>query len=336
MKILLRLFVLYLIMCNPVLADRREQTLLEYGTQCAREIGEIPPFDCNSGTNIPITIDGKPPHRDESPNRCDRPSLLHPYQDWPGQCIPYSRILNLSRGNTQISAYCRQEKLRKNAMPHFDEVDIVLHHAGNGKTCWFQSQSSKPGADGIDASRVPPPNEKTPPNGRLSAVEFWKTPADTAKQNCMSCHDSGPYIFSPYIGQVWDQVPTDPWGKYSSIGPALAHPPLLVISTPGNACIGCHRIGSDKSCDVYLPFSTGMSTLSTGERAQGNNQLANSYPLSHWMPVDNNMSHAEWDAANIRSVKALLSCCTDKGRKDPDCKFTPIATGSAPQPRNSK
>jgi len=335
MKILLRLFALYLIMCNPVLADRREQTLLEYGAQCAREIGEIPPFDCNSGTNIPITIDGKPPGQDESPKRCDRPSLLHPYQDWPGQCIPYSRILNLSRGNTQISAYCRQEKLRKDPKPDFDEVDIVLHHAGNGKTCWFQSQPKRPGADGIDASRVPPPNEKTPPRGRLSAVEFWKTPAETAKQNCMSCHDAGPYIFSPYIGQVWDQVPTDPWGKYSSIGPAFAHAPLLVISTPGNACIGCHRIGSDKSCDVYLPFSAGRRTLTMGERTPGNSQLANSYPLSHWMPIDNNMSHAEWDAANIRSVDALLFCCLDKNRKDPGCKFTPIATGEKTRERSA-
>lgn len=326
MKLILRLLALCVATSGTVFAEKHVQTILEYGAQCAREIGEIPPFDCNSGTNIPITVNGKPPGPQESPTRCDKPSLLHPYVDWPGQCIPYSKILNLSRGSTQISAYCRQDKLRTDPKPYYDEVDIVLHHAGNGKTCWFQSlHQPDPKVDGINASRVPPPNEKTPPPGHPSAVAFWKSPAETAKQNCMSCHDAGPYIFSPYIWQVWDKVPTDPWGKYSSIGQAFAHESVLVIATPGNTCIGCHRIGSSKSCDVYVPFSADRPTLSTGKRPFGNNKLANSYPLSHWMPPDNNLSESEWSAANIKSVDAILSCCNNKGHGDPNCNFSPIS-----------
>jgi hypothetical protein len=342
MKVVLWLCALYVIITGEVFAGQHEQTLPEYGAQCAREIGEIPPFDCNSGTNIPITINGKRPGQNESPNRCDRPSLLHPDQDTGGQCIPYSKILNLSRGDSQISVYCRRETLRADQSPFYDEVDIVLHHAGNGKTCWFTSRpppqhnvddpkpscSSPAGckAVGLDASRVPPPNEKTPPPGHVSAVEFWQTPASTAQHACMSCHDAGPYIYSPYIGQVWNQVPTDPWGKYSSIGPAFARRPLMVINPPGNTCVGCHRIGSEKSCDFYLPFSAGRLSAK-GKSAPGNNELANSYPLNHWMPTDNNMSHAQWDAANKRSVDAILLCCQNKSRKDPNCNLTPIATG---------
>jgi len=319
----IRSFALCVIVALPLTAFAREQTLLEYAEQCAREIGAIPPFNCNDGTDIPITVNGKPPAQGEAPRQCDKPSLLHPTVEVTGQCVPFSKILNLSRGDTQISAYCRRDKLRDDKDPVYDEVVVVAHHAGNGETCWFDSRS-RAGADGIDASRVPPPNEKTPPPGHPSAVEFWTTPAKiaAARPTCISCHDAGPFIFSPYIGQVWDKVPTDPWGKYSNIGPAFSSFHPTTISTPGNACIGCHRIGSDQSCAVYIGLSTGRLS------APGNSRLANGYPLSHWMPTDNNMSQDQWNAANVRSVDALLSCCTDKMHKNPNCTFTPIP-GSA-------
>ena len=243
--------------------------------------------------------------------------------------MPFSKILNLSRGNTQISAYCRRDILRDDKDPHYDLVVVVMHHSGNGKTCWFasnppplpKSKTAVP-ASGIDATRVPPPNERVAPAGHLTAVEFWKSPKDVAaskpgQPTCLQCHDAGPVIFSPYIGQVWDKVPTDPWGKYSSIGPAFSSYHLWTMSTPGNTCIGCHRIGSEQSCTAsYLRLSTG------GKNAPGGNALANRYPLSHWMPTDNNMSKVQWDEANVASVNALLDCCADKSHKRPNCTFT--------------
>ncbi len=331
MPVTLRLAAACLLLAAPLAAMTHEQTLLEYGDQCAREIGEMPPFDCNDGTDIPITIDGKPPGPRESPTHCDKPSLLSPASGTAGQCMPFSKILNLSRGNTQISAYCRRDILRDDKDPHYDLVVVVMHHSGNGKTCWFasnqpplpKSKTAVP-ASGIDATRVPPPNERVAPAGHLTAVEFWKSPKDVAaskpgQPGCLQCHDAGPVIFSPYIGQVWDKVPTDPWGKYSSIGPAFSSYHLWTMSTPGNTCIGCHRIGSEQSCTAsYLQLSTG------GKNAPGGNALANRYPLSHWMPTDNNMSKVEWEAANVASVKALLDCCADKSHKSPNCTFTPM------------
>jgi hypothetical protein len=130
MKPILRLLALYLIMSGPVLAEKHEQTVLEYGAQCVREIGYIRPFDCNSGTNIPITINGKPPAENENPPQCDRPSLLYPTTDVPGQCAPYSKILNLSHGNTQISAYCKRNTWRQDKSAYYDEVNIVAKPAG--------------------------------------------------------------------------------------------------------------------------------------------------------------------------------------------------------------
>ncbi|MCX5544208.1 hypothetical protein M3A49_32860 [Paraburkholderia sp. CNPSo 3076] len=341
MKLVLSLCALSLIVVDVTFADQHEQTLLEYGAQCAREIGEIPPFDCNSGTDIPITIDERMPGPNEKPKRCDRPSLLHPEKESGTECVPYSKVLNLSRGDTQISVYCRRDAWRRDRSPYYDGVNVILHHAGNGKTCWFTSREPPRPAragvkgscgpanckdPGLDATRVPPPDEKTPPPGQLSAVEFWQTPSVVAgaKPNCISCHDAGPYIYSPYIGQVWSKVPTDPWGKYSSIGPAFERGPQLSLSTPGNTCIGCHRIGSEKSCEYFLPFSAGRRSLDR-KLPPGNNALANRYPLNHWMPTNNNMSQAEWDATNKHSIDAILSCCKEKS--NPNCILTPIATG---------
>lgn len=306
-------------------SNAREPGVLEYGEQCAKEIGAIPAFNCNDGTDIPITIEGAPPAPGAAPKQCDKPSLLHPTETVSGQCLPYSKILNLSHGNTQISAYCRRNALRARTDPHYDEVVVVLHHAGSGKTCWFQSQPSPGGANGWNTTRVPPPNEKTPPRGRVPAVEFWTTPAKiaAAQPTCIQCHDAGPFIFSPYIGQVWDKVPTDPMGKYSSIGAAFSSFHLMTMSTPGNACTGCHRIGSEQSCAVYLPMSAGRLP------APGNNALANRYPLNHWMPTDNAQSEAQWDAANVKSVDDLLKCCNDKNHTNPDCTFTPMPQSAA-------
>lgn len=332
MSVRARLFVLCFLFAAPPAAFTHEQTLLEYADQCVREIGEIPPFNCNDGTDIPITIDGKPPRPKESPLRCDKPSLLSPRAEAKGQCIPFSKILNLSRGNTQISAYCRRDVLRPDKDPHYDGVVVVMHHSGNGKTCWFEAKPppvSKspvdvPASRGIVATRVPPPNERKPPAGQPPAVEFWATPAVVAseKPTCLQCHDAGPFIFSPYIGQVWDKVPTDPWGKYSSIGQAFSSYHLMTMSTPGNTCVGCHRIGSEQSCTAFLGLSVGKL------KAPGNDQLANSYPHDHWMPTDNAMSKEQWSTANVASVEALLACCRDPAHKDPNCAFTPMPSGS--------
>ncbi|WP_259461640.1 hypothetical protein [Paraburkholderia fungorum] len=326
MTICLRVLLLLLLTFaarSAFAADAADQTLLQYGQQCADEVGEIPAFNCNAGTTVPITVNNHVPGRYFANMTCDRPALL-PYESpTSGPCTPYSKILNLSHGTTEISAFCRRKMIRADRSPLYDEVDIVLHNTANGKTCWFHAEH--PGsAAGFNASRVPPPNETTPPPGHVSAEAFWWPPAATATKKCVSCHDASPVMYSPWLGQVWDKVPTDPWGRYVNIGDAFASWTSLAISTPGNTCIGCHRIGNQHSCDIYVPLAAGMLPP-----PKGSDKLASSYPLNHWMPVDNNRSQAEWDAASVDSVRNLLTCCSEQGKNDPKCHFTPNAQGGA-------
>ncbi|HEY7774168.1 MAG TPA: hypothetical protein VIC26_13370 [Marinagarivorans sp.] len=295
------------------------ETLLQYGQMCRALIGEIPPFNCNDGETVPITVDGVTPSDYSQVTTCDRPAMLPYADDTFGQCTPFSKILDLSYDHVQISAFCRREYLRESQSPFYDEVDIILHSVATGDTCWFHAESPDGDSQGFNASRVPPPYEKTPPSGHVSAEDFWWTPTDTASKQCVSCHDADPFMYSPYIGQVWHKVPTDPWGFYNNrIGSAFNDWPIpKSITTRDNTCNGCHRIGNLGSCKLgIIASAAGRIPIA------GANALGNSYPLNHWMPADNFHSEAFWSEIYDQSVDELLACCSDPDRAG--CTLTPL------------
>jgi hypothetical protein len=294
---------------------------VEYGKMCAAMIGKIRPFSCLEGTIVPITVDGKTPASYRPGMTCDRPALLPYGEGGFGQCTPYSRLLDLSYGKTQISAMCRREQLRDQDSPYFDEVDIVAHNADNGETCWFHSESG-PGQKltGFDASRVPPPDEVKPPAQRIAAGQFWWSPKATAGKQCLSCHDADPFMYSPWIGQLRYLLPADPLGRYSNVGQEFAQWHSNSISTRDNTCVGCHRIGDQMSCKLYVETAAGRKDVT------GGNLLSKSYPLSHWMPVNNGQSKQFWEQANLKSLNELLDCCNDPS--NPVCTIKPIVTPS--------
>ena len=300
----------------PISGLNAAETVLEYGATCAAKIGEIPAFRCLDGTIVPITVNGVEPDKYEPRMTCDRPSRL-PYPATTfGQCAPFSRILDLSKDSKQISAFCRREFLRDKEDPRFDEIDIILHDVKTGGTCWFHAEGEGPA--GIDGSRVPPPDEVTPPPGKISALDFWYPPAKTAAKGCGHCHDSDPFMYSPYIGQVWDHVPVDPFGWYANdIGEAFkAWTKPNAITTTNNTCVGCHRIGDQFTCSTGIYESAGQIPT------DGASAAGLSYPSSHWMPVDNFHSKAFWDTVFAPSVAALGACCKNPGL--PSCRITPI------------
>lgn len=305
---------------HPAL-NKDPKRLAEYGKMCAEMVGKIRPFNCLEGTIVPITVGGKTPAQYQPGMTCDRPALL-PYDDDSfGQCTPYSRLLDLSYGKTQISAMCRREQLRDKDSPYFDEVDIVAHNADTGETCWFHAESDPAQKKtGFDASRVPPPDEVQPPPQKIAAGRFWWSPTATAGKNCLSCHDADPFMYSPWIGQLRYLLPADPLGRYSNVGKEFALWHSNSLSTRDNTCVGCHRIGDQMSCSLYVEMATGRKP------AVGGNALAKSYPLSHWMPVDNNQSKAYWEQANLESLNQLLDCCANPA--NPQCTVKPIVTPS--------
>ena len=256
----------------------RGEDITGYAQECAARIAAVPAFDCTQGTEIPITVDGKTPASYAPGMNCDRPSLIPPLpgETTDGQCLPHSRMLKLRDDLTaQISAVCRQKILRPAGTYLFDEVDVVLHGVASGSTCWFHAVGPLPRASerGLDGRHVPSPGD-----GRR-ARDFWTPPAETAKANCVFCHDAGPFLYSPFVAQT-GLLPADPFGQYANdIGEAFkAWSSPRSITTPYNACTACHRIGSMNSCRRLMLQAVGAAPT------EGLDEWGKLFPQSHWMP----------------------------------------------------
>ncbi len=312
------LIILFAIPVAPAWPDSQyeSQDIIAYGKMCALAIREIPAFNCQSGEVIPITVDGgRTPDRYSPDMNCDRPSLLDNGANSDGQCVPFSRVLNFSQGDDQIVAFCRRKYIRPAGDLLFDEIDVIAHSAADGSTCWFQATGRN--GQPLNAERVPPPNEETPPPGHISARAFWQSPAQVAADRCGECHDNDPFMYSPNIGQVWHLVPTDPFGWYKHIGPDFqiwAKP--ISLRTRNNTCVGCHRLG--------IGFTSGWATKEAAGLVPIKNadNWARRYPANHFMPTGNFYAKAQWDAVYAKSVREILAC--HDAPASPGCLIAPI------------
>ena len=291
----------------------RAQTVMEYGAACASEAVAVPAFRCEDGTPVPITVNGSVPTEYTPGMSCDRPALLppDPGQKTDGQCVPYSRALVLRDDSLgQVSAFCRQKKIRSATSPLYDEIDVIAHNARNGNTCWFQATVPGPLATdkGVDGRKVPSPTSVSSGPGFPDPAKFWNAPAQTAKLTCVSCHDSGPFMYSPFIAQA-RAVPSDPFGPYNNdVGAVFkAWPKAFGVSTDGNTCTGCHRMGNMESCHTTMYQSFGAKPV-IGLDAWGH-----TYPQSHWMPPGDLKSEAQWHQAYDDSIARIGACCENPG-----------------------
>jgi hypothetical protein len=313
----------------------------DYGRECAELIAEIPPFNCLDGEIIPITVNGKTPKAYTRHMRCDKPAYLPYPEKSDGQCAPYTRVRMVRDDDIQTIVYCRRMYIRPKDDPHFDSIEAITHNVKTGSTCFFISKNFGENRNGDDGRRVPSPTELTPPEGMISAKELWASPQQVVNHGCIYCHDSDPWMHTPWIDQT-GQVPSDPWGYHSVDvgGPFKSWPKPKSISTRGNSCSSCHRIGSLNTCKTQVVGdfgeqpakmlqSVGKAPLGRFGAAKGTafhnpHQVYTAWGLSShgWMGerlpyVDSRL----WKgyAANI---KELQRCCDDHSA--PGCIVAPI------------
>jgi hypothetical protein len=328
-----RFFLFILFAVTPLLSQA--QSFYEYGAQCASEVTPIPAFSCMAGEVIPITVNGQ--LTTSYTATCDKPSLLPSNEPGSqGQCVPGSRALVLRDDPVaQISAICRKHVVREPSSTVFDEINIVSHNLQSGKTCWFTAKAAIPfvANGGLDGRLVPSPATlptKSAPRGyekihpasealvqdwRVSKTTLpnpaavWMSPAQLVKREpaCTMCHDSGPFMYSPYIAQT-TQLPGDPFGKYQprAIGQAFkVWPQPFAITTRGNTCTTCHRMGNINSCNLATLQATGKSV------PPGTSAAGQAFPLSHWMSPGNLHSQLQWNEAFKKSAKEIADCCAN-------------------------
>ena len=302
------------------LIEADQYTIEDYAREAVEKLGPIPSFNVfEIGQVIPITLnDVEIPAGQHIVNgECDRPALLGLGSD--GQCVPYSRIGRLPgidpvsgepNPNIQWIFIARRYKIKLENDPFFEDVAIIGHHKETGFTAFFQMLDED---NGKDATRVPSPMEsisETPP-GAQTAKDFWLSPTNTAGIRCNRCHDSNPFIHTPYINQVkltpeenTPIVPSDKKGSYSFIGSQgfSGWEKPLHFKPTGNICTECHRIGIQNSINQFLNWSTGMSI------PEGLSPTYQNYPKSHWMPPNAEATIEEWNSLYKQSIEQLISC----------------------------
>jgi subtilisin-like proprotein convertase family protein len=162
----------------------------------------------------------------------------------------------------------------------------------------------------------------------LGAEEFWIKPSGVQNFACVRCHDSDPFMLSPYVGQVKHQLPDgtkemllpcdpakpgqvpdnkchkrDGRGKYSMVSD-LHNPPnwpssFHIAPKAANAqlCVSCHRIGSINTCRSWALDSIGRQGSLPRAVQSARTDKSKSFPLSHWMPLAMAPGEANFDEA---------------------------------------
>ncbi len=281
-----------------------------YAAQCTAQIGPLPDFSCSDGALVPVTVNGETPEAYTPNMNCDRPALLNNGAHSDGQCVPYSRILDLSTDSMQAVAMCRQKRIRAADSLQYDELDVISHNPATGATCWFSADAKNPD-EPLNGQQVPSPTA-------VYDVTFWNSPSVVAKDGCGNCHDNDPFMYSPFVGQVWQHVPVNPLGAYFHVAPEMGFStwPTTAMNLRDNTCLGCHRIGVNKTCSSLTEWLTGI------KKPEGADQQALHFPLSHGMPPNHDLSKRAWNTIYAESVEQIRSCCENNSQSM--CRLSPI------------
>lgn len=293
-----------------------------YANGCMEEMGELPMFangdfkcDAEGMSVVPIKAtdnNGNVTVLDETTTnwpltsaqraatqRCDNPAWLGYDGDvadaQTSQCAPFTRIgqFKNSRG-TRFIFICRRETVRALADKTFENINFVAHNPTSGKTCWFNNHLDGSVTDG---TKIPRPD--TPVSDK-----FWMDMGAIQGQRCPACHDSDPWMHTPWVDSALDKatghtiVPKqgeDPeynlqtkysiFGRESFVGTDRAsqqnwkQPQML---TDVGTCGNCHRIGSNSTMQFWAQQSTGedMSDISQWLTSAGQQVTAK------YMPAD--------------------------------------------------
>lgn len=238
--------------CDPNQELPRRAT---FAALCEPHLGVMPEIDCSEGVRIPLTVDGQEVWRPRDDFDCDHHSMQF------GQCMPGATVVRKTGQDAQGNAldhvvwlgFCRPEpadefdgpgSLNVQVVP---SIDIIGYNAESGATCMLATDS---GGVLTEVSEDTPwkaegvmPGSADPRFDEL--VDLERT------DECAECHQSNPFIHSPWIDGA--RMPNDPDQPVVPLVAGANAPYWLlgtdhrVVLTPhieGNGCVSCHRFPS--------------------------------------------------------------------------------------------
>ncbi len=334
--------------CAPAAAQEEPEAapaapaVASYAKQCFAKLHLDPadlagPFNCTIGKRLVTTVHGQVADRDKCqgdacqtglPEKCDRGAWLD------DNCYGHSYLQVLptpSNPKVKAALLCRHKTrwelgpaplidLNDNYISGFDDVAMIVHNEGNGETCWFQSPDGED--EHLDGASVPGPATVT------REGQFWITPESTRDIMCVKCHDSGPWMNSPWIytqagedlGLEEIATPNHPYKN--STPPFDAWPePKFVKLTDDETCTTCHHIAAARRNVSDAPLGGPHFKTCTDwiERTIGGvdhpraTDEGKSDELRYWMPLGHGLSAADWEAQNRAAVERVKACCLAVG-----------------------
>ena len=311
------------------------QSLAAYADECFKAIGEdVPGFNCDKdSTDVPenhLTGPGYPSDFCDAPNvlnhECDKGSRFHVLKQTP---------------DVEIVAHCRKKGHRDGT---FGDIAVIQYNQKNGNTCFYQALGPAL------------PAEMPSPSATGGGVAVWQDPMTTAGQNCIGCHDNGPFIRSPYLAQLrgeatnrlpgtkqdangrWDQRFS--WNKtlpYAFVGNAFQSWKVYSVSMTGTGggCMECHRLAlSSRRVNAEpIVFFDGLG----GNELQGTAQLYSRIataatqeqknPHSDDAPIWMKPGQTVWDPVTENQAIAVSSCATAIAVRGNNSNAPPLPVG---------
>ncbi|MGE3542674.1 MAG: PPC domain-containing protein [Kofleriaceae bacterium] len=298
-----------------------------YGERCVGELGEIPFFEktgegtystynCLESTAIPLTItanDGTVSTPQEGRvQRCDNPEYIYDL------CEAGPRVASrINEQGTRWVLLCRQS-IGGYTSDQFDDIAMIGHNPFTGKTCFFQNAV---GAK-KDGGHVPHPADREKSQNLWYGVQGG---VGGGGIQCANCHDSDPFIHTPWIDGAKDQngrpiVPKMGVDPDMPLGANDAPYSLVnargqgwrmqkhLVSPEANACLKCHRIGDGKWATAWLNRVEGSSfswdLLVTDAYKQPNHR--------YWMPPDTSFaSHEAFQSSEFQRAIDFIQDCAE-------------------------
>ena len=280
----------------------------EYANMCMEYLGVPPIIDCGDGVCIPIYVNGVEVFEDQPDGECD-------HTDFKGSCKVGSRVGRVEgvdlNGNPVPEVvwvyFCRsagQESFEEEGVV---SVQMIGYNMDNGATCFFESPDAV--GNNIQSEYLWFDDNgfldgELPSYGSSEFDQLFHSPV-VSGANCMTCHNSDPFIHDPWIDNA--KLPTDtsqsvvPKFEYNGIdlpyfavGGYGSRFSNASIHIEGNNCLSCHRSSVELAHNIF----DGIGHVQTNEFMPPNNpgSLSDSYLelIECWLNGPENTDNCNW------------------------------------------
>ena len=322
-----------------------------YADACVADLGEIPffprlengdygTFNCMDATPLATTVtdlQGNVRFPDEEVDACDNPQYIYdlcePNAD-PGVTNGPRVTSARNEEGTEWVLLCRKAKEEEG---EYNDIAMIGHNPITGRTCFFQNALYSR----TDGTHVPHPGDREESDDSPeTSPSLWSGIHGGIGSGieCAGCHDSDPFIHTPWIDQAKraDGTTVVPkMGEHENFVLGSNDSPYTIVNQHGQnwempqqlvsdeaaACTNCHRIGDGRWTEDWIDRLDGTDEEWLSITTESHQRFEDVF----WMPPElGGLTQETWDDSAYGRAVAFIKACAD----DPDsCDWAPLPRG---------